>query len=431
MKGSMRQRSKGSWEICIDVGRDPATGKRLRHFESVRGNKREAQQRLAELMVSIEKGSYIKPKRLMVGKWLEDWTNGYVTANCAPRTLDSYRSEIKNHIVPSLGAIPLTELRPQHLQAHYAKALSHGRVDGRGGLSPRTVQYQHRILSESLSHAVRMGLLVRNVAELIDPPRPKRRGMTTMVAEDVPRFLKASRETPFHEVYCTALFTGMRLGELLGLRWRDVDPELATLYVVQALYKRGGVCKIVEPKTSHSRRSIALSPVLTTLLRQHRAKQEAEKILLGTPLMENDLVFARPDGSPLDPSTVSKTFTRVLIKAGLSHIRFHDLRHTHATLMLKAGVHPKIVQERLGHGSIAVTLDTYSHVVSGLQEVAAHRFEGVFNGEALKILTASDISDESQGCRQNVGKGAEFECEPPGTRTLNLLIKSQLLYQLS
>ena len=124
-----------------------------------------------------------------------------------------------------------------------------------------------------------------------------------------------------------------------------------------------------------------------------------------TPLMESDLVFAHPDGSPLDLGTVTKTFTKVFIKAGLPHIRFHDLRHTHATLMLKAGVHPKIVQERLGHGSIAVTLDTYSHVVSGLQEVAAHRFEGMMDGEALKILTDSDISNESQGCRQNVGKG--------------------------
>jgi len=431
MKGYIRQRSKGKWEITIDTGRDPSTGKRLRHFESVKGRKVDAQNRLAELLVSIEKGSYVKPKRITVSEWLQDWVDSYVTANCAPRTLDSYRSEIENHIIPSLGAIPLTELRPQHLQAHYAKTLSHGRIDGKGGLSPRTVQYQHRILSESLSHAVKMGLLVRNVAELVDAPRPKRRAMTTMAAEDVPRFFKASRETPFHEVYCAALFTGMRLGELLGLRWSDVDPALATIYVVRALYKRRGVCEIIEPKTAHSRRSIALSPVLANLLRQHRVKLEAERILLGTPLADSALVFAHPDGSPLDPGTVTKTFTRVLIRAGLPHIRFHDLRHTHATLMLKAGVHPKIVQERLGHGSIAVTLDTYSHVVGGLQEAAAHRFEGMLDSEALKLLTVSDISEESRGCRQNVGNEVDSRYEPPGTRTQNRLIKSQLLYRLS
>ena len=210
-----------------------------------------------------------------------------------------------------------------------------------------------------------------------------------------------------------------------------MDLELATFHVVQALYKRRGICKIAEPKTSHSRRSIALSPVLAILLRQHHTKQETERILLGTLLKESDLVFSHHDGSPLDPGTVTKTFTKVLIKAGLSHIRFHDLRHTHATLMLKAGVHPKIVQERLGHGSIAVTLDIYSHVVGGLQEVAAQRFEGVLDGEALKILTNSDMSEESQECRQNVGREDGFECEPQRTRTSNRLIKSQLLCQLS
>ena len=431
MRGSIRQRSKGSWEITIDIGRDLATGKRLRHFQSVRGNKKHAQQRLAELLVSIEQGSYSKPRRLTLGEWLENWIGSYAITNCSPRTVDSYRSEVRTHIATNLGAIPLTQLRPQHLQTYYANALSQGRVDGKGGLSARTVLYHHRILSEALSHAVKMGLLVRNVAEAVDPPRPGHKSMTTLAAEDVPKFLGASRETPYHTVYCTALFTGMRLGELLGLRWCDVDLDMATLSVAQALFKRCGVCEMVEPKSPHSRRSIALSPVLALLLRQHKARREAERILLGNLLKESDLVFAHPDGSPLDPGTVAHTFTEVLARAGLPHIRFHDLRHTHATLMPKAGVHPKIVQERLGHGSIAVTLDTYSHVVSGLQEIAAQRFEGVLDGEALKILTDSDISDESQGCRQNVGKRREFESEPHRNRTCNLLIKSQLLCQLS
>lgn len=226
-------------------------------------------------MVIIEKGSYVKPRRLTVGKWLENWVDSYVAVNCAPRTLDSYCSEINNHIIPSLGAIQLTELRRQHLQSHYAKTLSTGRIDGKGGLSPRTVQYQHRILSESLSHAVKMGLLVRNVADAVKPPRPKRRQMTTLATQDIPGFLKISRETLYHVVYCTALFTGMRLGELLGLRWCDVDLDTATLHVSRALYKRHGICKMLEPKSSRSRRAVAISPVLATLLRQHRAKQEA------------------------------------------------------------------------------------------------------------------------------------------------------------
>jgi integrase len=430
MKGSLRQRNKGSWEITIDIGRDPASGKRLRHFETVKGTKKDAQRQLAELLITIEQGSYVKPRHITFGEWLNDWLISYVAANCSPRTLDSYRSEITNHIVPSLGAIPLTELRAQHLQSYYAIALAQGRVNGSGGLSQRTVQYQHRIISESLSHAMKMGLLARNVAHALAPPRPKRPSVATVPAEDAASLLLASRETRFHAVYCTALFTGMRLGELLGLRWCDVDLQTSTLSVAQALLKRRGVCQMVKPKSAHSQRLIAMSHALATLLRQHRAQQEVKRMLLGKSLEESDLVFAHPDGTPLDPGTVSKTFSKVLVKAGLPHLRFHDLRHTHATLMLRAGIHPKIVQERLGHGSIAVTLDTYSDVVGGLQEAAAHRFERAFDKQALRILTDAEPSTEPVR-RQNVGNEDQPEREPPGTRTQNRLIKSQLLFLLS
>jgi len=427
MKGSIRQRSKGSWEICIDISRDPATGNRRRHFESVRGRKADAQKRLAELLVSIEKGSYIKPRRITVGEWLQDWLSSYVEIHCSPRTKDSYEAEIHRHILPNLGQIPLSQVQPQHIQNYYAQTLTSGRTDGKGGLSPRTVEYHHRILSEALSHAVKMGLIVRNVADAVEPPHPERKRMRTLAVEDVPKFLKSARETPYYALFCTALFTGMRLGELLGLRWCDVALDLASLSVVQALYKRSGVCKMIKPKSSYSRRQIALSPTLVLLLQQHRATQDAQSILLGKPFNEDDLVFAHPDGSPSDPGTVTHIFSRVIASAGLSHIRFHDLRHTHATLMLKAGVHPKIVQERLGHGSIALTLDTYSHVVGGLQEAAAQHFDEIFDTEALRILVNPEKTDVGKMSASN----PDLASEPPGTRTLNLLIKSQLLFQLS
>jgi len=421
MKGYIRQRSKGSWEIAIDVGRDPSTGKRLQHWETVRGTKRDAQQRLAELLVTIEQGSYIKPERRTLGAWLEDWINSYVATNCSPRTVDSYRSELRVHIIPALGAIPLTNLRPQHLQGYYARALLQGRANGKGGLSSRTVQYHHRIMSEALSHAVKMGLLGRNVAEAVDPPRPKRRSMATLIPEDVPRFLEAARDTPYYLFFYTALYTGMRLGELLGLRWCDLDLDMASLSVVQSLYKRRGICQMKEPKSSHSRRQIALSPSLVILLRKHRIEEQAQRILLGKPLDDGDLVFCHPDGSPLDPGTVTHTFTKALIRAGLPHIRFHDLRHTHATLMLKQGIHPKIVSERLGHASIAITLDTYSHVLPGLQEAAAQRFDTLFQSRQT----------EAEHVGKMLANDGEFEPEPPRNRTSNLLIKSQLLCQLS
>ncbi len=173
----------------------------------------------------------------------------------------------------------------------------------------------------------------------------------------------------------------MRLGELLGLRWCDVDLDMAFLSVLQALYKRSGVCKMVKPKSSHSRRRIALSPSLALLLREYKAEQQTQRILLGKLPADSDLVFSHLDGKPLDPGVVSHTFAKVLKKAGLPHIRFHDLRHSHATLLLKAGVHPKIVSERLGHANIGITLDTYSHVLPGLQERAAEDFDKLVTGK--------------------------------------------------
>ena len=427
MKGYMRQRSKGKWEITIDTGRDPSTGKRLRHFETVNGTKRNAEAHLAELMVTIEKGAYIKPKRIKVGEWLQDWIDSYVEIHCSRRTKGSYSTEIHRHMIPHLGEIALGQLQPQHIQNYYGYALTKGRVDGKGGLSPRTVEYHHRILSEALSHAVKIGLIVRNVVDAVDPPHPRRKAIQTLGVADIPRFLKSARESPYYALFSTALFTGMRLGELLGLRWRDVDLRLASLSVVQALYKRSGVCEIIKPKSTASQRRVALSPTLVVILQQHRATQEAQRILIGKQLDEEDLVFAYTDGRPLDPGTVTHAFSKVLTKAGVPHMRFHDLRHTHATLMLKADVHPKIVSERLGHANIGITLDTYSHVVPGLQEVAAQRFEEIFDKQPLQVI----LSSESRTCRQNVGRGVKIKCEPPGSRTLNLLIKSQLLYQLS
>ena len=205
--------------------------------------------------------------------------------------------------------------------------------------------------------------------------------MAFMTPEDVQKLLATAQDTPYYTLIYAALYTGMRRGELLGLRWCDVDLDMATLSVVQSLQRRyGGEFLVKEPKSSRGRRLIALPPSLAILLRQHKAQQDDVRKLLGLALAETDLVFAHLDASPLDPSTISHAFGRITRKAGLPNIRFHDLRHTHASLMLRNGVHPKIVSERLGHSSIAITLDTYSHVLPGLQEAAALRFEDALQG---------------------------------------------------
>lgn len=377
MKGSIRQRSKGSWEVCLDVGRDSTTSKRLRHFESVKGTKKDAQKRLHELLHTLEQGAYVKPSRLTVAQFLDEWLRDYVRTNTAPRTAERYEEIVRVHLIPALGSLPLSALQPQHIQRYYAEALASGRRDGKGGLSPRTVHHHHRVLYGALRHAVKHGIIVRNPAEAVDPPRPRNKEITMIGPSDVLRLLDRAKATPYYAAFFTKVYTGLRRGELLGLRWCDVDLEMAELSVMQSLHQLHNRQYVFgQPKTRQSRRQVALPPTLAILLWEHRAKQEEARKLLGKSLAPTDLVFSHPDGTPLRPDSVTRAFKMIAQSVGLHGIRLHDLRHAHATLMLRQGVHPKVVSERLGHSSVAITLDTYSHVLPGLQEAAARRFEG-------------------------------------------------------
>jgi len=262
-----------------------------------------------------------------------------------------------------------------------------------------------------------MGLVSRNVAQATEAPQADHKVMPTLAAEDVPRFLETAQETPYYTLFYLLLHTGLRRGEALALRWRNVDLGLASLgvsaylSVTETAYKLNGTCIIKEPKTPKSQRRIALSPSLALVLRQYRAEQEAQRTLLQKPLTDANFVFAHPDGTLLDPSTVSHTFNKVIRKAGLPHIRLHDLRHTHASLLLQAGVHPKVVQERLGHSSIRVTLDTYSHVMGGLQEAAAQHFDNFLAAKGIE-----NVGKNSRGCQKTaelVSGWADLNRRPP------------------
>jgi len=392
MKGHVKQRSKGSWTLWVDLGRDPETGKRKQQTSTVRGSKKDAERELRTLLTRIEGGAYVKPARLTVGEYLEQWLRGYVATNTAPTTADGYSDIVKAHLIPSLGSIPLVALHPSHIQAYYSHMLESGRRDGKGGLSAQTVKHHHRVLYEALKHAVKHGVLIRNVAEAVDSPRPDSKEMVTLEPDNVYPFLNAARETPYYTLFYTAIYTGLRRSELLGLRWQDIDLDLATLSVVQTLHHVPGKGYIFrEPKTKHSRRLVDLSPSLAVLLREYRANQELERKLLGRLLMPDALVFCYPDGIPLPPNSVTKAFRELAKSLGLSGIRLHDLRHTHATLMLRQGVHPKVVSERLGHSSVAITLDTYSHVLPGIQAAAAQRFD-----EGLQ-RTREEVPSENVG----------------------------------
>lgn len=379
MRGSIIKRYKSSYTIVLNLGIDPTSGKRKQEWISVKGTKKDAEKKLAELLHQLDNGTFIKPGKTTVAEFLEKWLSDYAQPKLSPRAFERYESIVRVHLIPGLGNIPLTQLKPEHLQRLYATKL----VDG---LSARTVRYLHTVLHKALQTAMKWGRVSRNVADGVDVPRARRTEMQTWDEDDITRFLEAIRKTPYFALFHTALFTGMRRSELLALRWCDVDFIYSQIYVTRSLHHlRDGSYVFTQPKSDSSRRNIALSPSAILVLQDYYEKRKLERALLGIPLKDDDLVFSTPEGKPLRPNTVSRTWTMLAARAGLKVIRFHDARHTHASLMLKQGIHPKIVQERLGHSTIAITLDTYSHVAPGLQEAAAKRFDEALNAQYNKL----------------------------------------------
>lgn len=386
VRGSIVNRYKGSYSIVLDLGTDPDTGRRRQKWVTVRGNKKDAERRLSELLHQLDTGTFTEPSRVTVAKYLSQWAENYAVVHTSPRTAESYQNELKRHIIPALGSIRLSDLRPQHVEKYYADALTSGRKDGKGGLSARTILYHHRILSEALNHAVRTGLLARNVCKAVTPPRPTKPRINTLAYEDIPHFLQVAQNSTYYYVFITALLTGMRLGEILALRWRNVDLVRGMVSVVETLHVARRSWDLRQPKSPHSRRQVALPQSLVAQLEELRTRQEEQRGMLGTAFTDDVFVFAHADGKPFGYHSVSKEFAHVMDKAGLPHIRFHDLRHTHATLLLRAGVHGKVVSERLGHASVAFTLDTYSHVLPGLQENAAEKLDTMIRGNVSNRL---------------------------------------------
>ena len=392
MRGHIRKRSKDTWTIVIDAGRDPSTGKRSQQWVSVKGTKKDAERKLAELVHQVDTGGFVRPAKVTVAEFLDRWLHDYAWPNLAPRTAEGYEQIIRGHLIPGLGYIPLTQLRPEHLQQYYADKLASGRRDGKGSLSPRTVRHHHVTLHGALQSAVKWGLLARNPADAVDAPRYQAHEIRTFNEKDIRVFLTAARPTPYYSLFYLALFTGMRRSELLALCWDDIDLDLAQVSVVRTIHQlRDRTIVFRAPKTAKGRRTVALPPSAALMLREHREKQEAIRASLGKALQGSDLVFSQPDGRPLLPDTATHAWIKLTRRTGLAGVRLHDARHSHASLMLKAGIHPKVVQERLGHASIQITLDTYSHITPGLQAAAAERFDqelAPYPAEDVETVTA-------------------------------------------
>jgi len=380
MRGHITKRSKDSYSIVLELDKDPVTGKRKQQWITVIGTKKNAEKKLSELLSQIDTGSFIKPSKTTLADYLDRWLTDYVYPNLAPRTAEGYACIVRQHLIPKLGNKSLTQLRPEHLQKYYAEMLESGRHDKTGGLTAQTVRHHHTALHKALQTAVEWGLLNRNVADAVKPPKAQKQEMQIWNEGEITTFLETAKTTQYYALFYFALFTGMRRSEILALRWKDVDLSLGQVNVSRSLHQLRDLSYVYQaPKTAKGSRTVALTPSTIKVLKEHREKQWLDYAMMGRQTSDEDIVFANLDGKPLRPNTITHAWTNTANRANVKPIRFHDARHTHASLMLKQGIHPKIVQERLGHASISVTLDTYSHVAPGMQQAAAASFDSAFS----------------------------------------------------
>jgi integrase len=374
MRGHIRERSPGHWAIVIDVP-DLADGKRKQRWHSFRGTKREAQRECARLISELDKGTAVEPSRMTVAAFLERWI-GHMQGHVSPRSHERYAEIARKNLAPLLGALMLTKLQPAHVSQAYAKALTSGRRDGQGGLSARTVTHMHRVLREALQQAVQWQMLARNPADAVRPPKAEHKQMSVLDTNAAVELIEAARETPLFVPILLGLRCGMRRGEVVALRWRNVDLERGQISVVASAEQTDRGVREKEPKNGKGR-TIVLSASEIGELRNHRLRQAEGLLALGVRLTDDHHVVAREDGHPLQPRSLTHAFVKFVRRHGFQ-IRLHDLRHSHATHMLAVGVHPKIAQERLGHSSVGITLDLYSHVLPGMQAEAVSRVDAAF-----------------------------------------------------
>jgi integrase len=360
-----------SYRVTEDFPSDPITGKRKQRTETFRTRK-EAESREREWMTEIERGTAIDGGKMTFGEYLAHWLDTYAKHNVRLSTCTSYTGYCKNHIIPALGSIMLRKLSPTHIKDLYQAKLTGGRLDGKqGNLAPRTVKYLHSIIREALQHAFEQNLIARTVADAVKPPKGSRPPIKVWNEEEARTFLKAAQDAPYAPLWLVLLATGVRRGEALGLRWKDVDLGKGTISIRQTFVEVNGHISFGEPKTKAGRRTIELDPACVAALTAHRDTQTFRRKAAGDAWRDYDLVFTTADGNWISPRNVEREHYAIVKKAALPSLSLHGLRHTCATLLLLHNVNPKIVSERLGHANIGITLDTYSHVLPTMQKQAA------------------------------------------------------------
>jgi integrase len=379
MRGSVVKRGDG-YTVVVELDRDPITGKRRQKWHSGYRTKRDAERALSEIVASVHSGTYLEPTKQTLSEYTREWLAA-IKPTIRPSTHYSYSRNLQLHVLPQLGSVQLRRIDAGMLNSLYASLLAEGRKDyAGGGLSPRSVRYIHALVHRAFRDAVKWGRLARNPADAADPPKAgvSRPESITWTANQLRTFLERTRGSRYWAAYLVLATCGLRRGEALGLRWQDLDLDAGRASIRQTVIVIKHTVMIGTPKTAKGRRTVTLDSGTVAALREHRKRQAAERLLMGAGWTDTDLVFCHPDGTMVHPERFSRGFSEAVCRIGLPRIRLHDLRHGWATLALQAGIHPKVVQERLGHANIGITLDTYSHVVAGLHEDAAEQVAALF-----------------------------------------------------
>ena len=388
-QGHIRSQGDGSWEIKFDLGRDPLTGRRITKYVTFRGTKRKAQEELTRLLGQRNDGSYVEPTKMTVAQYLHHWLEADIDRRVAARTAARYRGIVEKNIIPKLGHVPVRKLTAVHIEAFEAELQREGWVKARAkqvkdGEDPNTGEARSfgadcaAYSPDTFPSARPCRAAWRPVQEsspAVKPPRPPSREIKILDKNEITTLINAAKGVGLYVPILVAVTTGVRRGELLALRWSDIDLKAASLTVNQSLERIKGKFEFKSPKTKTSRRTITLPPITVEALRRHYKMQLEERLKLGLGRDPRGLVFARPDGQPMDADTLSKAFRRLVASAKVTPITFHGLRHTHISHLLMEGVHAKVVSERAGHAHVNITLGVYAAYIPSMQADVALRVD--------------------------------------------------------
>jgi len=381
-RGNIRERAKGSYTITIELPRDCITNKRKQKYFNFKGTKKEAQIFLTEKLREIDTGILIDTKNIKFSEYLDYWMEEYCNNKLRINTIEGYKHYIENHIKPVLGNIELEKITPLHLQTLYSNKLKHGRLKGEGGLSKKSVLTIHRIIHCALERAVKWQFVSRNVADNVEPPKAEQYQAKFLNDKQIKALMEIAVKTEIYIPIIIGIYTGMRRGEILDLIWDNVNLERG--YIRISPIEEGDL-KSFHPKTKDSIRTIAIPDFLIKILKKHKTKQMENKLRLGNEYINSNAVCTYENGKLFNPKRFSSKFHKLLVDNNLPHIRFHDLRHSHASLLVKLGIHPKVISERLGHSDIGITMNLYSHLYEDTDREVADMFDNLINSKQNKI----------------------------------------------